>query len=226
MQRRIRLLLTALLALPLLLGLGAAPAAAADTVIEAENAALSGGARVETEHAGYSGTGYVGGLTDGNKGSAAAAFAVTATQAGAHDVELRYANGTGVGMTLSLYVNGAKATQLALPATGGWASWGAVTAAVNLNAGANQVAVRFDASDSGNVNLDRLAVTVGDDPGGPAAPRAVRAPTCRTPSTRPRTRPRTPPSSGPTGPTGPCPPRPRAAGPCSSTPPESTSSSR
>ncbi|MEU6250552.1 right-handed parallel beta-helix repeat-containing protein [Glycomyces sp. NPDC047010] len=167
MQRRIRLLLTALLALPLLLGLGAAPAAAADTVIEAENAALSGGARVETEHAGYSGTGYVGGLTDGNKGTAAAAFAVTAAQAGAHDVELRYANGTGVGMTLSLYVNGAKATQLALPATGGWASWGTVTTAVNLNAGANQVAVRFDASDSGNVNLDRLAVTAGEDPGGP-----------------------------------------------------------
>ncbi|SDK92050.1 Carbohydrate binding module (family 35) [Glycomyces sambucus] len=146
------------------------PAAGSATAVpgtaEAESAVLSGGARIETEHAGYSGSGYIGGLTDANKGAAAVAFAFTAAAAGAHEAELRYANGTGATMTLSLYVNGAKATQLSLPATGGWASWGTADAAVNLAAGRNDVVVRFDATDSGNVNLDRLAVAVADG-GGP-----------------------------------------------------------
>jgi hypothetical protein len=126
-------------------------------VLEAEGAALAGGAAVQTEHAGYSGTGYVGGFTDGNKGNAAVTF--TVNSAGANTVALRYANGTGATMTLSLYVGGQRFQQVSLPATGGWTSWGTASASVSLPAGNTALAYRFDTTDSGNVNLDRIAVT-------------------------------------------------------------------
>ncbi|WP_051815523.1 right-handed parallel beta-helix repeat-containing protein [Glycomyces tenuis] len=160
----------------LALAVGAAcisTAQAASSAYEAEDAALSGGAAVETEHAGYTGSGYVGGFTDANKGSAAVTFTVAAASAGTGELELRYANGTGVDMTLSLYVDGTRARQLTLPSPGGWDAWGTVTAPVDLAAGGSDVALRFDSTDSGNVNLDRITVTDDDgpdpDPGGSGA---------------------------------------------------------
>ncbi len=59
--------------------------------VEAEDGTITGeGNRVQTEHAGYSGTGYVGGFE--NDGTAVT-FDVTATAAGFHAVKLGYANG-------------------------------------------------------------------------------------------------------------------------------------
>jgi hypothetical protein len=62
-------------------------------------------------------------------------------------------------MTLSLYVGGQRVRQLSLPATGGWDTWGTASVTVTLPADAASVAYRFDTTDSGNVNLDRLDVT-------------------------------------------------------------------
>lgn len=131
---------------------------------EAELAALSGGAIVSTEHSGYTGTGFVGGYTDGNKGNAATTFSVNAANAGDATLTLRYANGTGVTMTLSLYLNGSKVRQISLPATGAWNTWGSNVESVNVTAGANSIAYRFDTTDSGNVNLDNVAVDVAAPP--------------------------------------------------------------
>ncbi|MFF5229040.1 CBM35 domain-containing protein [Dactylosporangium sp. NPDC000521] len=125
---------------------------------EAESAALSGGAAVATDHSGYSGTGFVGGYTDGNKGRAATTFTISRSGAGSSSLTLRYANGTGSAMTLSLYVNGSKVTQVSLPATANWDTWGTRADTVTLNNGSNSVAYRFDSTDSGNVNLDNLVV--------------------------------------------------------------------
>ncbi|MEU4235782.1 CBM35 domain-containing protein [Actinoplanes sp. NPDC026619] len=133
-------------------------AAAPAGQFEAESAALSGGARVETDHPGYTGTGFVGGFIDGNKGNAATTFAANATVAGSAPLTLRYANGTGATQTLSLYVNGAKVSQLALPATATWDTWATTGATATLATGANSIAIRFDSTDSGNVNLDNLTV--------------------------------------------------------------------
>jgi hypothetical protein len=126
--------------------------------LEAESATLTGGARVETDHTGYTGTGFVGGYTDGNKGNAATAFAVNSAAAGATPLTLRYANGTGSAQTLSLYVNGTKAEQFSLPATANWDTWATQTVTASLAAGANTATIKFDAADSGNVNLDNLTV--------------------------------------------------------------------
>ncbi|WP_157244933.1 right-handed parallel beta-helix repeat-containing protein [Nonomuraea typhae] len=128
--------------------------------LEAESASLSGGAAVATDHSGYTGSGFVGGYTDGNKGSAATTFTVNGP--GSKTVTLRYANGTGATMTLSLYVNGGKLRQISLPPLANWDTWGSVAQGVELGSGANTIAYRFDATDSGNVNLDNI--TLGDAP--------------------------------------------------------------
>ncbi|MFL6126220.1 hypothetical protein [Actinophytocola sp.] len=56
--------------------------AAAATAQEAESAQLAGGAVVESEHPGYTGSGYVGGFVDANRGNAAATFTLTGVTAG------------------------------------------------------------------------------------------------------------------------------------------------
>lgn len=136
---------------------------------QAENAALSGGAVVASDHTGYQGSGFVGGFTDANKGNAQVAFSVSAATNSSHELALRYANGTGSARTLTLLVDGASAGQVTLPATANWDSWATQTSTVTLSAGAHTVAYRFGAADSGNVNLDALNVTAvtGGTPGNP-----------------------------------------------------------
>jgi hypothetical protein len=154
MRRPLALLIAAVLAAITI----SPPAVAATTTYEAEKGALSGGARTETDHTGYTGTGFVGGYTDGNKGQAATAFAVSAPSAGSAPLTLRFANGTGSAKTLSLYVNGSRTQQLTVAATANWDSWGTLSTTASLTAGANTIVIKFDSSDSGNVNLDSLAV--------------------------------------------------------------------
>ena len=136
---------------------------AATTTYEAESAQLSGGAVKETEHAGYTGSGYVGGFVDANQGKATAGFAISAAKAGSNTLTLRYANGTGSARTLSLTVNGST-RQISLPATASWDTWGATTQTVSLTTGSNAVAVKFGGADNGNVNLDNVAVSPADAP--------------------------------------------------------------
>ncbi|MFL6126221.1 CBM35 domain-containing protein [Actinophytocola sp.] len=136
----------------------AVAAVPAGSGLEAESAALSGGAVVESEHPGYTGSGYVGGFVDANKGNAAATFTLTGQTAGDRDLSVRYANGTGATRTMSLVVNGST-RQISLPATANWDTWGTTTEPVTLAAGTNTVALRYGPADSGNVNVDNLALT-------------------------------------------------------------------
>jgi subtilase family serine protease len=145
----------------MMLGLSATASAA---VYEAEIGALSGGAAVQTDHTGYTGTGFVGGFTDANKGNAQIAFAVSAATAGSNTLGLRYANGTGSSRTLSLYVNGTKIKQTTLAATANWDTWATQNETVTLNAGNNTVAYKYDTTDNGNVNVDSLTVTAAATP--------------------------------------------------------------
>lgn len=148
-----------------LVAASAAPAGAATARYQAEQAALAGGAVVATEHTGYTGSGFVGGYTDGNKGTATTTFAVTAATSGPHTLGLRYANGTGSAKTLTLLVDGA-AQQVTLQPTASWSTWATQNAVVTLSAGSHSVAYRFGSADSGNVNLDSLDVTDSGDTSG------------------------------------------------------------
>ncbi|GAA1372810.1 carbohydrate-binding protein [Streptomyces beijiangensis] len=158
-KRRLALLLPLLLALLCTFSYGQTSARAAAATLEAEAAQLSGGATVSTEHPGYTGTGFVGGYTDGNKGNASTVFAVNSAAAGAGSVSVRYANGTTATMTLSLYVNGTKVRQISLAPTANWDTWAGHDEPVTYAKGANTVALTFTTADSGNVNLDNLTPT-------------------------------------------------------------------
>jgi hypothetical protein len=132
---------------------------ASAAVYQAESGVLTGGASAQTDHSGYTGTGFAGGFIDANKGNAQTAMTVNVATAGSYTLGLRYANGTGSGRTVSLYLNGTKLKQTTLNATADWNSWSTQNETATLNAGNNTVAYRYDTNDSGNANLDSLTVT-------------------------------------------------------------------
>ncbi|MBD8062644.1 DUF1080 domain-containing protein, partial [Actinomycetaceae bacterium Sa1BUA1] len=125
---------------------------------EAEEATLLGGANTHDEHSGYSGTGFAQNIQ--NVG-AEVRFTVNVDEAGTHPVHLRYANGPNPSdkdKTMSLYVNGEKVGPWVLPRLGDWKTWATASRDIELDAGANTIALRYDQGDDGNVNLDVLSV--------------------------------------------------------------------
>ncbi|MFZ0041865.1 MAG: TIM-barrel domain-containing protein, partial [Solirubrobacteraceae bacterium] len=139
-------------------------------VCDAGAAALSNGANIQTDHAGYhSIAGFIGGLGQAN--NAAADWTVLGAPAGQATVQLRYSNYIGAlggpaPRTIDLTVNGSDVKTLTLPATSSWDDWSTVTADVPLKAGTNTVGVACAASDSCTVNVDTLSVA----PVGASAP--------------------------------------------------------
>jgi polygalacturonase len=121
--------------------------------LEAENASYSPGSTIDSNHAGFSGTGFV------NTPNAVGAFvewALNATQAGTATVQIGYGNGTTVDRPMDISVNGTvvKAGQ-SFAGTGNWDSWPTVSLTVPLQAGANTIrAVATTAN--GAPNLDYL----------------------------------------------------------------------
>lgn len=125
---------------------------------EAENAALSGGASINNNHTGYSGTGFVDKME--TVGSTVT-FTVNVASAGNYNVTLRYANANTAARTISLYVNSSKIRQISLPVLANWDTWGDKVDAVSLNAGNNTIAYKYDSGDSAFVNLDYITVASG-----------------------------------------------------------------
>lgn len=119
---------------------------------EAESASLSGGAKVMTDHTGYTGTGFVAGF--GENVGASATFTVNAATAGYADIIFRYSAGAGA-MSIPVYVNGTKVCDASLPATANWNTWATKEIYVNLNSGNNAIMFRADSAGT-LVNIDNL----------------------------------------------------------------------
>ncbi|MHA6531490.1 CBM35 domain-containing protein [Paenibacillus sp. BAC0078] len=126
------------------------------TLYEAENAVLSGNAKVDADHAGYSGTGFAGGLWISNS---AVSFKVNAANAGNYSVNLGYSLGFNDDRTLSMYVNGQKIKQVDFFSLKSWDKWADRYDNVFLREGENTIMYKYDAGDTGNVNLDYITVT-------------------------------------------------------------------
>ncbi|MGW7530907.1 TIM-barrel domain-containing protein [Amycolatopsis sp. NPDC054798] len=127
------------------------------TLCEAEQLRLNGPGAA-TDHRGYTGDGFAAGFI--NPGDSLA-FRVTAP--GDQQLDLRYANGTGgdgqhTTRTLSVLVDGTNARTVTLPTTADWDTWALATVPIALPAGQHQITVKRDTADSGNVNIDSLAV--------------------------------------------------------------------
>ncbi|MDQ0338458.1 alpha-glucosidase (family GH31 glycosyl hydrolase) [Caldalkalibacillus uzonensis] len=123
----------------------------------AESAKLDGGASTNQNHWFYTGNAFVDGMT---QTGASVQFLVDVPATGEYQVALRYANGTNSTRTISVYVNGNKVEQIKLTSPGmNWNLWREHVHSVTLQKGTNTIMYRYDSSDSGNVNLDRIIVS-------------------------------------------------------------------
>jgi glucose/arabinose dehydrogenase len=149
----------ALLATGLLVALtvpATAPASAAPTRYEAETATISGGV-AESNHAGFSGTGFV---NYNNATGTYVEFSVTAASAGSASIAFRFANGTTIDRPMNIAVNGTVvSTGLSFPGTGAWATWATKSISANLNAGTNTIRATATTA-NGGPNLDWAEVDI------------------------------------------------------------------
>ncbi|MBT2439506.1 cellulase family glycosylhydrolase [Streptomyces sp. ISL-36] len=146
----------------LVLGLAAAPpaAVAAPVTHEAENATLSQGV-AESNHTGFTGTGFV---NYDNTAGSYVQWNVDAAQAGTATLTLRYANGTTTNRPMDIAVNGAVAASgKAFAGTGAWTSWATTTVTADLKAGANTIRATATTA-NGGPNLDHLKVDTATAP--------------------------------------------------------------
>ncbi|MEV6109271.1 PQQ-dependent sugar dehydrogenase [Streptomyces sp. NPDC051940] len=152
-------------------GVLAGPATAASTLYEAENATIVSGV-VESNHAGFTGTGFV---NSTNATGSAIEFSVGSGTT----LSFRYALGVAGERPATLTVNGVAQGTLPFPSTGTWTGWASQQAAVTLPAGTSTV--RITATTSGGLaNIDSL--TVGDTSGGGSDPIADPIPQSPIPS--------------------------------------------
>ncbi|HUR08940.1 MAG TPA: CBM35 domain-containing protein [Nonomuraea sp.] len=130
--------------------------AAVATRLEAENATISQGV-VESDHAGFSGTGFVN--TD-NAAGCYVQWTHNASAAGPATLTIRYANGTTIDRPMDVTVNGVViASGLGFGGTGAWTTWASKSVNATLVAGANTVRVTAGTA-NGCPNLDYLEVLV------------------------------------------------------------------
>ncbi|WP_405804935.1 discoidin domain-containing protein [Streptomyces sp. NBC_00210] len=122
---------------------------------EAEDAAYSTGATVDSDHTGFTGTGFV---NTPNVAGAYVEWTVQSATARSASIAIRYANGTTAGRPLDVVVNGTVVSaNRAFDGTGAWTTWADSTLTVPLTAGANSVRVTATSA-NGAPNLDHLDV--------------------------------------------------------------------
>jgi hypothetical protein len=152
---------------------------------EAEAAILSGGARRDTEHPGFSGYGFVSGygivplaITALDPSGPSTTFLVDVPSDGQYQVELCYGNGNTDKRALTISVNGESVRRTILPnATDKWYVWHTSAETLPLKAGRNAVSYRKSDNSDGGVNLDFIAVA-RERPAAPT-PTPVPSPTAR-----------------------------------------------
>ncbi|MFF3440675.1 glycoside hydrolase family 97 catalytic domain-containing protein [Streptosporangium sp. NPDC002721] len=126
--------------------------------LEAESAQLVSGACLRTEHAGYTGTGFVACLKTKDSG---VRFNAPVTADGLYTVRLRYANAMGAVQTMTLS-SGTQSLQLRLPTLPTWATWSEQQVDLRITK-ATPLTFVYGPNDNGNVNLD--SITLDPNPG-------------------------------------------------------------
>ncbi|MBO9532659.1 MAG: PQQ-dependent sugar dehydrogenase [Solirubrobacteraceae bacterium] len=139
------------------------------TRVEAETGTLSGGAKIDREHSGFSGGGFVSWMTAA--GSAIDGLKINRESAGTTSMTIGYAAGPGgpSSRTIGVYVNGQRAAQARLEPTGDWKSYTVGKVDVPLEAGANSIGLRVTGADTGWINTDFIEVTNQDPAPTPTA---------------------------------------------------------
>jgi endoglucanase len=124
--------------------------------LEADQAELSGGVKLNTNHEGYTGSGFLDGFWN-YEGTAT--FTVNVPASGDYNVTTRYGSAFHDLATMSLIVNGTRIKQTSFPILENWSTWDTQTETVTLNAGVNTIAFKFDDGDTGVINLDHIRIS-------------------------------------------------------------------
>ncbi|HCT80924.1 MAG TPA: carbohydrate-binding protein [Micromonosporaceae bacterium] len=136
---------------------------------EAENPPAVCNGTIDSDHSGFSGTGFC------NATNAVGGFAewtVSAAAAGAATLKFGYANGTTANRPATVSVNGTVVATPNFGPTGAWTTWSQATVPVTLNAGSNTIRVAATTA-TGPANLDYVDVAAS----GPA-PSEYQAESC------------------------------------------------
>jgi hypothetical protein len=121
-------------------------------VVQAETGTISQGV-VESNHAGFTGTGFV------NYDNVVGSFVdIPVTASGPVTLSFRFANGTTVNRPMQILVDGTSIGTLAFPGTGAWTTWQTASIAATLPAGAHTIRALATTA-NGGPNLDALTVT-------------------------------------------------------------------
>jgi alpha-glucosidase (family GH31 glycosyl hydrolase) len=116
------------------------------------------GTTVNTNHPGYTGTGFVDHFdTAGNSLS----FGVNVDAAAGYALRVRYANGLGALATRDLYVDGSKAGTLNMPPLVSWDVWAEASLVTSLDAGPHTIELLFSSDNATAINVDSLTVGRG-----------------------------------------------------------------
>ncbi|MFD8492204.1 PQQ-dependent sugar dehydrogenase [Amycolatopsis sp. NPDC059657] len=145
----------------------ALPASAAPVDYQSESATIGQGV-VESNHAGYTGSGFV---NFDNVTGSYVEYSVNAAQAGSYTVTFRYANGTTADRPLAVTVDGGNAGTVSFPGTGAWTTWVTKDLKVNLTAGVNKIRTTATTANGGpnadKISLDFSGPVDGEPPSAP-----------------------------------------------------------
>jgi glycosyl hydrolase group 75 (putative chitosanase)/carbohydrate binding protein with CBM35 domain len=136
-----------------------ATANAATVTYEAENATISQGA-VNSDHAGFTGTGFV---NYDNLTGSSVQWSVSVATAGSTSLAFRFANGTSTARPMTVAVDGTTVSTPSFAGTGAWTTWNTTTVTTTLTAGTHTVLATATTA-NGGPNVDSLIV--GDSGGG------------------------------------------------------------
>jgi hypothetical protein len=128
--------------------------------LEAENAPATCDGTIDSNQAGFSGTGF---CNTTNAAGAAATWTVDATATGPATLWFGWANGTTTDRTSTVSVNGTVVATPAFAPTGAWTTWTRTSVNVTLTAGANTIRVAGTTA-GGAPNLDYVDVSTSTGP--------------------------------------------------------------
>jgi pectate lyase len=132
-------------------------AQAAPTRYEAETSPAVCTGTIDSNWAGFSGSGFCNGT---NATSGFAQFTVNASASGTATLGVRFANGTTTARPANLVVNGSTVQTPSFEGTGAWSNWSTRTLSVSVNAGNNTIRLNPTTS-NGLPNVDFLDFEVG-----------------------------------------------------------------
>jgi hypothetical protein len=125
------------------------------STFEAETGTLSAGGTFDSNHLGFTGTGFA------NTANAVGAYVeipVTAATAATKTLSVRYSNGTAAARPATISVNGTARGTLNFPITANWDTWATVSISVPLTAGTNTIRVTATTA-GGDANIDSVTIS-------------------------------------------------------------------